>query len=222
MQEPDPLIRGRRFLGALFIFYSLLTSCSSQVNIPTVSDDPLELLVRNEAAQIVAVSEDKERFSAYQIFLSDFPRKDILGMSFGNHRIYISHELAKLASRRSSHLWLLRQTLAHEIAHETAGHAKQSGSAAFSRGTLGRAINSVDLGLPGHVSFRNYSLENELEADSKGLGYWEKLGWDCHIWVRILQDFEKHKYAGDVFHPTDVRLQQAQRVCPSEDKNGVI
>ena len=222
MQEPDPLIRGSRFLGALFIFYSLLTSCSSQVTIPTVSDDPLELLVRNEAAQIVAVSEDKQRFSEYQIFLSDFPRKDILGMSFGNHRIYISHELAMLASRRSSHLWLLRQTLAHEIAHETAGHAKQNGSAAFTRGTLGRVINSLDLGLPGNVSFRNYSLENELEADSKGLGYWEKLGWDCHIWVRILQDFEKYKYAGDVLHPTEVRLQQAQRGCPSEDKNGVI
>lgn len=222
MQEPDSLIRSSRFLGALFIFYSLLTSCSSQVNFPTVSDDPLELLVRNEAAQVVAVSEDKERFSEYQIFLSDFPRKDILGMSFGNHRIYISHELAKLASKRSSHLWLLRQTLAHEIAHETAGHAKQSGSAAFSRGTLGRAINSLDLGLPGHVSFRNYSLESELEADSKGLAYWQKLGWDCRIWVRILQDFEKNKYAGDVFHPTDVRLQQAQRVCPSEGTHGVI
>jgi predicted Zn-dependent protease len=222
MQEPDPLIRGSRVLGALFIFYSLLTSCSSQVTIPTVSDDPLELLVRNEAAQIVAVSEDKQRFSEYQIFLSDFPRKDILGMSFGNHRIYISHELAMLASRRSSHLWLLRQTLAHEIAHETAGHAQQNGSAAFTRGTLGRVINSLDLGLPGNVSFRNYSLENELEADSKGLGYWEKLGWDCHIWVRILQDFEKYKYAGDVLHPTEVRLQQAQRGCPSEDKNGVI
>ena len=193
-----------------------------QASIPTVSDDPLERLVRNEAAQIVAASEDKDRFSDYQIFLSDFPRKDILGMSIGNRRIYISHELAKLASRRSFHLWLLRQTLAHEIAHETAGHAKETGSNSLNRSTLGGGVSSVDVGLPWIVRFRNYSTDKELEADLKGLGYWEKLGWDCRNWVRILQNFERQKYSGDVFHPTNKRLQQAQRVCLTEEKNGVI
>lgn len=193
-----------------------------QVSIPTVSDDSVELLVRNEAAQIVAVSEDKDRVSDYQIFLSEFPRKDILGMSTGNRRIYISHELAKLASRRSFHLWLLRQTLAHEIAHETAGHAKQIGSNSFNRSRLGDGVSSVDVGLPWNVRFRNYSTDKELEADSKGLGYWEKLGWDCRIWVRILQNFERQNYSGDVFHPTDKRLHQAQRVCLTEEKAGVI
>jgi len=192
------------------------------VSIPTVSDDPVELLVRREAAQIVAVSEDKERFSDYQIFLSDFPRKDILGMSIGNRRIYISHELAKLASRRASHLWLLRQTLAHEIAHETAGHSLQNGSTVFNRGAFGGGITSFDVGLPWNVRFRNYSTDKELEADLKGLGYWEKLGWDCRIWVRILQNFENQNYAGDVFHPTDQRLQQAQRACLAGEKERVI
>ena len=190
-----------------------------QLNIPTVSDDAVELLVRKEAAQIVAVSEDKERFTDYQIFLSDFPRKDILGMSTGNRRIYISHELAKLASKRSFHLWLLRQTLAHEIAHESAGHAKQTGTNSFNRSTFEDGVSSVDVGLPWNVRFRNYSMDKELEADSKGLGYWEKLGWDCRIWVRILQNFERQNYSGDVFHPTDKRLQQAQRVCLTEGKN---
>ena len=216
------LTRGSRFLYGMIIFYLVLTSCSMQVSIPTVSDDSVELLVRNEAAQIVAVSEDKDRVSDYQIFLSEFPRKDILGMSTGNRRIYISHELAKLASRRSFHLWLLRQTLAHEIAHETAGHAKQIGSNSFNRSTLGGGVSSVDVGLPWNVRFRNYSTDKELEADSKGLGYWKKLGWDCRIWVRILQNFERQNYSGDVFHPTDKRLQQAQGVCLTEEKNGVI
>lgn len=216
------LTRGSRCLYGMIIFYLVLTSCSMQVSIPTVSDDSVELLVRNEAAQIVAVSEDKDRVSDYQIFLSDFPRKDILGMSIGNRRIYISHELAKRASRRSFHLWLLRQTLAHEIAHETAGHAKQNGSNSLNRSTLGGGVSSVDVGLPWNVRFRNYSTNKELEADSKGLGYWEKLGWDCRIWVRILQNFERQNYSGDVFHPTDKRLQQAQRVCRTEEKNGVI
>jgi predicted Zn-dependent protease len=199
-----------------------VASCSTQARIPTVSDNALELLVRHEAAQIVAVSEDKERFSNYQIFLSDFPRKDILGMSVGNGRIYISYALAKLASRRSFHLWLLRQTLAHEIAHETAGHARQTGSTPFNRAAPGSGVASVDVGLPSHVKLRNYSTGKELEADSIGLRYWEKLGWDCRIWVRILQNFEKQNYAGDVFHPTGERLQQARHLCGAGETQGVI
>ena len=193
-----------------------------QVSIPTVSDGPLEWLVRNEAAQIIAVSKDKDRFADYQFFLTDFPRKDILGMSIGDRRIYISYELAKLAASRSFHAWLLRQTLAHEIAHETAGHAEQARSASFNRATLAGGVSSVDVGLPRHVKFRNYSTDKELEADSIGLGYWKQLGWDCRVWVRILQNFERQNYAGDVFHPTDKRLQQAQRSCVTEEKNGTI
>jgi predicted Zn-dependent protease len=200
----------------LLLYCLLLPSCSMQARIPTVSDDAIERLVKKEAAQIVAVSEDKGWFSAYQVFLSDFPREDILGMSIGNRRIYISYKLAKLAAKRTSHLWLLRQTLAHEIAHETAGHATQTTS--LNRGSLRNAVSSVDVGLPANVRLRNYSTEKELEADSKGLSYWLKLGWDCRVWVRILQNFEKQNYKGDVFHPTDKRLQQAKGLCAAEEK----
>ena len=223
MAELHLLTRVSRCLYGTIIFYLVLTSCSTQARIPTVSDDSIELLVRNEAAQIIAASEDKHRVSDYQIFLSDFPRKDILGMTFGNRRIYISHELAKRASKRLSYLWLLRQTLAHEVAHETAGHAKQTGSNFPALNTTLRdGVSNVDVGLPWNVKYRNYSMDKELEADSIGLGYWKKLGWDCRIWVQILQDFERQNYSGDVFHPTDKRLEQAQRSCVTKEKNGTI
>src|SRR5437867_5445090 len=97
---PNPgSTRGSLPLYRLIIFYLLLTSCSTQFDIPTISDDSVERLVRDEAARIIAVSEDKDRVADYQIFLSDFPRKDILGMSIGNRRIYINHKLAGLALR---------------------------------------------------------------------------------------------------------------------------
>ena len=113
--------------------------------------------------------------------------------------------------------------MAHEIAHETAGHAKQTGSNFIAlNSTLPDGASNVDVGLPWNVKFRNYSTDKELEADSIGLGYWKKLGWDCRIWVQILQDFERQNYSGDVFHPTDKRLQQAQGLCPTEEKAGVI
>ena len=191
-------------------------SCSIRPSIPTVSDDAIEALVRSEATRIIAVSEDKDRVSEYQIYLSDFPRKDILGMSIGNRRIYISYELGRRALKRPSYLWLLRQTLAHEIAHETAAHALRNGASSFNRPAPGRGVTGTDIGLPRNVQFRHYPVDKELEADFKGLNYWTKLDWDCRIWVRILEGFEKHDYGGDVFHPTYERLQQARRVCLAE------
>lgn len=191
----------------------VFVSCSIQPKIPSVKDDRIENMLRREAARIIRVSEDQENVSAYEFFLSDFPRRDILGMSVGNSRIYISYKLAALALTDSTHLWLLRQTLAHEIAHETAGHAKRERTAWFNSGGFSLGTPGGAVGLPWYVRFYNYSTEKELEADLKGLGYWNKLGWDCQIWVGILENLQKHNYTGDIFHPTDKRLRQAQSVC---------
>jgi len=200
----------------VFLFFSFFLACSLQAWIPTVSDEPVERLVQNEAAQIVAVTDDRDNFSKYQFFLSDFPRKDILGLSIGGRRIYISHKLGQVALQHPRQRWLLRQTLAHEIAHELAGHAKQSGFTSFNRPAPGRGLTGADLGLPGHVRFYSYSVENELEADLEGMKYWAKLHWDCRIWVRILEGFRKQNYVGDILHPTDERLKQAVTACLPE------
>jgi hypothetical protein len=45
-------------------------------------------------------------------------------------------------------------------------------------------------GLPWYIRLYNYPTEKELEADRIGLEYWKKLGWDCWIWVRILENFQ--------------------------------
>jgi predicted Zn-dependent protease len=191
----------------------VFVSCSIQPDIPSLLDDHLEALVRREAARILAVNEDREHFPQYQFLLSDFPRKDILGMSIGNKRIYISYELASRALTDRSYLWLLRQTLAHELAHETAGHANQEGVIWLNAGALAVGASGREVGLPWYVRLYNYSAEKELEADLKGLGYWNKLGWDCRIWVGILANLQKQNYVGDIFHPTDRRLQLAESVC---------
>jgi predicted Zn-dependent protease len=205
------------FLFGLITSQLCLIACSIQATIPTVSDDLVESLVRAEAARIISVSEDKQHLSEYHIFLSDFPRKDVLGMSVGDRRIYISHELAKLAAKRPFHLWLLRQTLAHEIAHETSGDARQNSGAALARGPFARTVSNTDIGLPAHVTVRNYSAEKEFEADARGLQYWTRLGWDCRIWVGILQNFEMQNYIGDALHPTDERLRRAKAACQADD-----
>ena len=107
--------RNRLLLWIRVSFCLMIISCSVRPNIPTVVDDRVAALVRSEAARIVAVNEDRDNVSKYQFVLSEFPRNDILGMSVGNKRIYISYQLASLALTDSGHRWLLRQTIAHEM-----------------------------------------------------------------------------------------------------------
>ncbi len=216
MEDRNGLWRSKLFSLGLMSIQFLVLSCSMQASIPTVSDEPLEKLVRNEAARIIAVSEDKDHVADYRIYLSDFPRKDVLGMSVGGRRVYINHEMVKLASTHTPYLWLLRQTLAHEIAHETARHAHENGGKSLSRGPVAGSITSADIGLPRDVTVKNYSKKNELEADAKGLEYWKRVGWDCRIWVAILKNFEAQHYVGDALHPTDQRLRLAKAACPAE------
>jgi len=202
-------------IWGLAISILFLPSCSLAPSISVVKDEPIERLLRAEAERILAVTEDAANTSRYQISLSEFPRADILGMSIGQRRIYINYKLGSRALNSQRHLWLLRQTLAHEIAHEIAGHVIQS-KVSFNRSSMADSMTSRDVGLPWYVNFQPYSLEKELQADLEGMKYWEKLDWDCAVWVRILKDFERQNYSGDSLHPTETRLKQAVRACRPE------
>jgi hypothetical protein len=183
--------------------------------IPVVDDDPIDRFVRAEASRIVAVTGDASHFDAYQILLSDFPRRDILGLSVGNRRIYISYTLARLAASNRGYVWLLRQALAHEIAHEILGHAQQKKQVTLNSSVPPQTLRGSDIGLPWTVRYRNYAPEIELQADLEGMKYWSKLNWNCRIWVNILKGFQRQHYAGDLSHPTDERLKQASEACPA-------
>jgi len=195
-------------------------SCSLGPRIPVVNDESLDQFVRDEASRIVAVTDDAKHFDRYQILLSDFPRRDILGLSLGNRRIYVSYALAKLAIRDEAYAWLLRQTLAHEIAHEILGHANQAKHVTLNTSKPAQTMTGSDIGLPWTVRYRNYSPQIELQADLEGMKYWAKLNWDCRIWVRILKSFQRQHYTGDASHPTDERLKQAIAACPAPTDGG--
>jgi hypothetical protein len=193
----------------------ILPSCSLVPSISVVKDEPIERMIRDEAERILSVTADATNTSQYIISLSDFPRADILGMSIGQRRIYISYKLGRRALYSRRHLWLLRQTLAHEIAHEIERHADYR-QINFNRSSNEYSMTSRDVGLPWYVIFQPYSLEKELQADLDGIQYWKSLQWDCSIWVRILEDFERQNYPGDKNHPTHTRLKQAAAACRSK------
>lgn len=201
-----------RWCCAALLAGSALLACSLSPVVPTVSDERLEALVDREARQLLAVADAGSGAQEYRFHLAPFPRADVLGLSVGQKRIFISYRLAQLAAQTDYHRWMLRQVLAHEIGHEVAGHAARNRANAY-RSPAAGDITANHLGMSREVSFQNYSLENELQADMYGMKYWRRLGWDCALWVEILTNFKMHGYAGDRFHPTDRRLEEARASC---------
>lgn len=200
-------------------FLLLLCSClTHSIIVPTVRDERLELFLAEEASKILKVSENAHKAAVYRFQLVSFPRKDVLGLSVGSHQIFISYELSRLAHEQKSYRWLLRHTLAHEIAHDVLGKGSSSKPEPSLNSVPGSStrITARDLGLPGTISFRNYSRTAELAADQKALEYWREIGWDCRIWINIFKSFLNAGHMGDVDHSTEERLSQAVRMCPSE------
>jgi predicted Zn-dependent protease len=193
----------------------LLNSCAPILaGVPTVVDEKLERYVTDIGLEIVAVSEHRDQWASYQFKLADFSRRDILGLSIGKQRIFISYELSRLAYKNSNYRWLLRHTLAHEIAHDVLGiDPATSDDPRDHRDGLANRITGKDLGLPSRVVFRPYSRSAELAADRKGMEYWQKLGWSCGHWVRLFVNFTAQGYEGDIDHPTKERLDQAIQIC---------
>lgn len=210
-------IRGIGVGCVLAVGAAFNTACSLSTQIPVVADERIEKLVQHEAQTILSVADPRGEVFRYRFALSAFPRPDLLGLSLGQGRIYISYKLAQLALTKSYYRWLLRQTLAHEIAHELAGHADRSGPLANSS-SAESGVTAGDLGLDRRVQFQNYSVEKELQADLYGMAYWARLGWNCAIWIDILREFQRQDYAGDSFHPTDRRLEQASASCAASRK----
>ena len=185
---------------------------------PAVRDERLEHFIAQEAAKILEVSESAQQASLYEFRLVQFPREDVLGVSVGSQQIFMSYELTRLAYEQRGYRWLFRHALAHEIAHDVLGHQSSKHQASLNSvpGASSR-ITAPDLGLPATVSFRNYSRTFELAADQKAIEYWQKLGWDCRIWVNIFQNFLDQGYVGDADHPTQARLDLAMAMCYGEN-----
>jgi len=199
-------------------FYLLISSCSLHPTLflPIVSDERLETFVAEEAARILAVSDNGNSTAHYRFYLVNFSRKDILGLSLGENQIFLSYELSRRGFDQTGYLWLFRHTLAHEIAHHALRHGQNEHAASLNAVPRSAAeISGRDLGLPPAISLRNYSRESELAADRKALDYWRRLGWDCRIWVAIFKSFLDEGYMGDAHHPTEERLSEALRSCPT-------
>ena len=203
---------------AAFFLVLLLNACSPIYSkLPTVADPKLQSYITAIGLEIVAVSEDRERSESYQFKLADFARGDILGFTAGDRIIFISHELSKRAYVDDYHRWLLRHTLAHEVAHTVLnGKLATELDSDYQTGALANRITSRDLGLSGLIKFRPYSRSMELAADRKAMEYWRKLGWSCGNWVSLFVSFAVQGYQGDVDHPTKERLAQAMQICSEQ------
>jgi predicted Zn-dependent protease len=205
---------------ALIVFLLPLAACSLPLSLlmPSIRDERLEAFVTREAAKILEVSGGAQAAARYQFRLVKFPREDILGLSVGSQHIFMSYELTRLAYEQRGYQWLFRHVLAHEIAHDVLGHQSQTNEASLNSVPADSSrITAPDLGLLANIYFRNYSRSFELAADRKALEYWQRLGWDCRIWIDIFKSFLDQGYIGDADHPTQARLDLAIVMCYAEN-----
>ena len=185
--------------------------------------------------RILAVTEKANDAAKYEFKLSELRKHGALGVSVGNHVIYIDHEFAQknyqtLGGRTTTHFPpYLAMVLAHEIAHDIAGHAVK-GEAISTVTTTGQLVGRGLSYVPGPIGWAGagvswlmygagtasaylYGREQELEADRKAIAYWKALRWRCEVWVERFQLLADKGITGDFRHPTEGRLAQARALC---------
>jgi len=152
--------------------------------------------------------------------------------------IYITRGLLSLASSEAE----LAGVLAHELAHVTARHGaeRQSAQQVAQIGLLLGAIGLRVAGLPSELmqigqtaamaAIRGYSREHEFEADTLGIRYMSRAGYDADAMATFLASLREHSQIEarvlglppgkvDEFnimstHPRTVeRVKQAQRLA---------
>ena len=170
---------------------------------------PHELLVEDAAVEtyaaslmqtILAVTPHAHLADRYYVHLARLASwRGLAGAAAGGGIIYLDYGLARAAfdHPRSAAATNFAMVLAHEIAHEVAGHQARATFAA----RYAPSWND-DAG----------RQARELEADRLAISYWRALGWECGVWVRR---FEADLRAGrsSVHHPSDQRLGQARALC---------
>lgn len=171
------------------------------------------LLVTKLGRIILTVTEHRDQADQYQFRLAALAPNGIAGVSVGNHMIYVDKGIAQRALTDERWETLLRMILTHEIAHEIAGHAPnpRAVATAFRVGRPSGEVVSLWGGGPITVSL--YSRDQELEADRKAIAYWKRLGVPCSLWLERFEALADRGITGDFAHPTEGRLEQANRLC---------
>lgn len=232
--------KGLAITRQLFLSFFLLSSCaatSQSVNIPTVNHQDVEKFVEAEGWRILRVTENADKAYLYQFHLANFNQagpdfQNTVGVSLGNYQIYIDYDLARASQLNQDTRWFLRIVLAHEIAHDVAGHKPNQEALVgiFNlTQTTGRVMSNVPgaigwagvavswvASLLGKASVHLYARSQESEADRLGIEYWKRLGWDCNHWVVYYQAQVARGFEGDFEHPTQERLGQAKELCSAQ------
>jgi len=162
-------------------------------SIIVIDNTKVRAFVTTEGRKILAVTKNRDKANEYRFYLADFGDLGWAGAASGNHVIYIRYKEARNAHLNRNRQWdllALRKILAHEIAHDILRHSKY-----------------------GHTS-----SAKELGADRLGIILWKRLGWDCSFWVQGYEVKQKRGITSKL-HPTDLRLLQAQNLCPEAEEH---
>lgn len=156
-----------------------------------LNDQEVQAYVRSVGKRIADASGDKRKGIQYTFTVIDQP--DVINaFALPGGHIYVYSGLI-LAARTEAEL---ASVLGHEVGHVTGRHAAQSlgtayGLEALSAVALGEkpgTITQIAAGIAAQGYMSRHSRDAEREADSLGLQYLIKAGYDPHAMPRFFQE----------------------------------
>jgi len=211
-------------------------------DIERIVDDKVQAFVNNEAMTILSVSRNADRKDFYKFLLGNFENSyEVYGPEFfglkysrsvGHHVIYINYDLARTALTNALKKTRLRIELAHQIAHDNAGHniIEQLRKIYVNKYVMGTLVSAGFIGL-GVITIPFQAINDaygsnllhewrnmETEADRLGIEYWKLIGWECMPWVRLHEEpIENWLSKGNEYIPPDLerKLREIGDFCLS-------
>jgi len=110
--------------------------------------------------------------------------------------VYVTRGLLALADNEAEMAGVMAHEIGHITAHHSAERYSQSIFAQLGLGILGAVTGSNLVGQIGGVAaqlvLRSYSREQEFEADSRGVRYMSRAGFDPHAMAEFLSKLQAH------------------------------
>lgn len=176
-------------------------------------DAELQFYVARIGSQLVRVSETPDQSFTFTVLNSDI----VNAMALPGGYVYVTRGLLALVDNEAE----LAGVIAHEIGHVTARHTAERYSQAMAA-NIGLTVLGVVVGSPevaqlagygAQAYLQSFSRDQELEADTLGVRYLSRAGYDANAMAAFLKKL--HQYAA-------LEARMAGRPADSVDETSIM
>ena len=199
-----------------------LAACSVGSGLPVLSAPDDAIRVQQIARPLVQTLPFRFLGRSYAFHIVGDDRA--AGWNVGPGIIYVSQQAARYASDNE-----LAQFIAHSLGHDLLAHPPTQTDVSDSRlaaelTTVVVVPGGLVLGgiVEGMAGVSDYTLAQEIEAETIGLRLWLRSGRSCASWIALRQEGKErgdtwHEPIKDVFPPFNDLIAAAKQECAGRD-----